>query len=46
MIDYFPNGYDEAKRYSPLSNKRVQFKCPYCGKIKENKISIYNLYKR
>ena len=43
MIQYFQGGYDEAKLYTPCSNQQIDFKCPYCGKIKNTKIStLYN----
>ena len=44
MIKYFPKGYEEAKLYTPGSGEKVHFKCPFCNRIKSNKISIYSLY--
>lgn len=43
MIAYFVNGEDEAKRYSPASNKRVRMQCPICLERKDNGI-INTLY--
>ena len=34
LVQYFKNP-DEAKKYTYNSNKRVTFKCPFCGKEKE-----------
>jgi transposase len=45
MAKYFQGGYDEAKLYSPKSNKKICFKCPDCGKIKEKPIMIEGLYR-
>lgn len=42
MIKYFPGGEEEAKLYSPSSNKKIDFICPDCGRVK--KYYIYNLY--
>ena len=45
MVPYFQGGYDEAKQYTPGSEKRIFPKCPDCGRIlKEN--YIYNIYHR
>lgn len=33
MIKYFLGGYEEAKKYSVKSNKKVVLKCPNCGKL-------------
>lgn len=43
MVAYFANGIDEAKRYSPASNKRVKMQCPICFEKKDNGI-INTLY--
>lgn len=45
MIDYFQNGYEEAKKYTYGSGVRKFFKCPHCGKIRNKLISIDRLYK-
>lgn len=45
MVKYFQNGYEEAKKYSRSSTKRLFFKCPDCNRIKHNKIAIQQLYK-
>lgn len=44
MIKYFPGGEDEARLYTPNSNKKVIVICPDCGRRK--KIIIGNIYKR
>lgn len=44
MIKYFPNGEEDAKLYTPCSNKKVTVICPDCGRRK--KIIIGNIYKR
>lgn len=44
MIKYFPNGEEDAKLYTPCSNKKVTVICPDCGRRKN--IIIYNIYKR
>lgn len=41
MIPYFKN-IDDAYRYTAKSGKKVDFKCPKCGAIKN--MSIYNMY--
>lgn len=46
MVDYFQGGYDEAKLYSYSSDKKVYFKCPDCGTIKDKPMSISSLYRR
>lgn len=44
IIPYFQGGYDEAKLYSHSSHKRVNFRCPDCGRIKSNNIQVKSLY--
>ena len=44
MIKYFPGGEEEARLYSPNSNKKLTVVCPDCGRRKEMVIS--NIYKR
>ena len=44
MIKYFPGGEDEARLYTPNSNKKGIVICPDCGRRK--KIIIGNIYKR
>ena len=44
MIDYFQNGYDEAKLYSKTSEEKIIPKCPYCNKIYPNRISVRSIY--
>ena len=45
MIDYFPNGIDEAKNYTYQSSKKVVFKCPHCGRTKDRAITVSSLYR-
>lgn len=45
MIPYFQGGYDEAKKYTKCSTKKIYLKCPNCGNIKNKKISPNQLYK-
>lgn len=44
MIPYFRGGYDEAKMYTKLSNKKIKPICPICKRIKETEIPIQRLY--
>ena len=44
MVSYFQGGYNEAKLYSRGSDKKIYFKCPDCGKIKNKMIHISTLY--
>lgn len=46
MIDFFPNGYEQAKLYSKGSNKKIYPKCPDCGRIKNKKMAITTIYSR
>lgn len=43
MIEYFQGGYEEAKKYSFCSNKRVVFKCPHCKRLSKPML-VYDLY--
>lgn len=44
MIPYFQGGYDEAKQYTKSSSKKIYFKCPDCGEIKDKEMTINKLY--
>ena len=44
MIDYFQNGYDEAKQYTKYSTKIIFPICPFCKKVSKNKHKIFNIY--
>ncbi len=44
MIKFFQDP-DEAKLYTPQSSKKLYFKCPDCGRIKNKAISISKVYK-
>lgn len=37
LVKCFQNGYDDAKRYAIKSNALVNLKCPYCGRLMNNK---------
>lgn len=42
MVKYFQGGYDEAKRYTKSSSKKVKLMCPYCTEL--HYTSIQDLY--
>lgn len=44
MAEYFPGGAAEAARYTRTSQKRINFCCPACGRIRRKKLNIYTLY--
>lgn len=46
MIPYFQGGYDEAKLYTKSSSKKLFFKCPDCGEIKNKEMTINKLNAR
>lgn len=53
MIPYFQGGYDEAKLYTYTGSgnpnnkeRKIRPKCPDCGRVKNKKITIYDIYKR
>jgi hypothetical protein len=46
MVRYFQGGYEEAKKYSCQSNKKIYPICPDCGRIKDKEISISDIYNR
>lgn len=46
MIPYFQGGYDEAKLYTHVSNKKLKFKCLDCGRVKDKLMAINTLYNR
>ena len=43
MIDYFPGGPQEAGQYTSCSGTMINPICPYCGKIRQKKVSISNI---
>lgn len=45
MIDYFQDGMEEAKKYTRSVNKRVQFKCPFCGGVYPKSLTVNQLSK-
>lgn len=44
MVKYFQGGYNEAKKYTKGSGKKVIFVCPECGKLKDKLMSVGLLY--
>lgn len=45
MIPYFVN-IEDCYNHTYSSGDKVLMKCPDCGKIKDNKVKIYNLYNK
>lgn len=45
MVKYFQGGYDEAKNYTYNSAKTIYPICPDCGRVKNRKIKIKDIYK-
>lgn len=45
-VKYFPNGYDEAKKYSVNSNAQINPFCPECSKTLNKKVYIYNMIRQ
>lgn len=45
MTKYFQGGEEEASQYTKSSSQKIYPICPDCGRVKNRKISIYNLYK-
>ena len=46
MIKYFQGGYDEAKKYTCHSGKKIRPICPDCGRLKDTKLPIFDIYRR
>lgn len=46
LIPYFQGGYDEAKQYTCTSGKKIRPICPECGRIKDIKLPIFDIYRR
>lgn len=44
LIKFFQGGIEEAKKYTKTSNKKIHAICPECGKIKNKKIGINDIY--
>ena len=44
MIPFFPGGEDEARQYTRGQNKKLRFRCPYCGNVREKAIAIATLH--
>lgn len=44
MIPYFQGGYEEARRYSKSSNKKIKPICPNCNTISKYSITINSIY--
>ena len=45
MVKYFEGGEEEAKKYTYGSSKKVTVKCPLCGRVKDKKMEIREIYK-
>lgn len=45
MVSFFQGGYNEAKQYTSKSSYKIQPICPKCGKVKEDYISICDIYR-
>lgn len=45
MVKYFQGGYDEAKLYSIGSHKKIYPICPDCGRVRDKKMEIKEIYK-
>lgn len=52
MVQYFQGGYNEAKLYTVSGgcnpnnkNKNIYPICPVCGRIKDKKVKIYDIYR-
>lgn len=52
LIPYFQGGYEEAKLYTVSGgcnpnnkNKNIYPICPVCGRIKDKKVKIYDIYR-
>ena len=43
MIPFFPNGYDEAKRYTRGQGVKIDFVCPYCNTPREKAVAVSTL---
>lgn len=46
MIPYFQGGYNEAKKYSHSSSKKINPICPNCKKIHNKQVRISNIYSK
>ena len=44
MVDYFQGGYDEAKKYTKCSRKRIIPICPDCKTVHNKQIAINSIY--
>ncbi|WP_297419528.1 hypothetical protein [Clostridium sp.] len=44
MVNYFQGGYNEAKLYTCCSGQKIIPICPDCGRVKDKKITISNIY--
>lgn len=44
MVKYFQGGYDEAKLYAKTSRTKIIPICPCCGKNRNKKTSIHDIY--
>lgn len=44
MVDYFQEGYEEAKKYSKYSSSKKNFRCICCGQVSKKERKIADLY--
>ena len=44
MIPFFPQGEEQAQKYTCHSSKKITMLCPFCGRLSKNKVQISNLY--
>lgn len=40
LIKFFPDGYKQASQYTKASNKKINPRCPDCGKVSKKKYQI------
>lgn len=44
MVPYFQGGYEEATKYTKMSQKKIFPVCPNCGRIRDKKIKVSSIY--
>lgn len=44
MVKFFQGGYDEAKKYTCNSGRKIYPICPDCGNIRDKLVKIYHIY--
>lgn len=40
LVKFFPNGYKQASQYTKASNKKINPRCPDCGRVSKTKYQI------